>query len=79
MICLFVYIPCRYIEDDDGYYKLQMSRYECLDIQEQKKIKLIAPKNVIVKKKSQTVSNVSSCVSLVKILLIIDFWNIFIW
>lgn len=54
-----MYTLCRYIEDDDGYYKLQMSRYECMDIQEQKKIKLIDPKNVIVKKKSQTVSNVS--------------------
>lgn len=48
----------RYIKDDDGYYKLQMSRYECLDIQEQKKIKLINPKNVVVRKKSQTVCNV---------------------
>lgn len=48
----------RYIEDDDGYFKLQMSRYECLDIQEQKKIKLINPKRVVVRKKSQTVSNV---------------------
>lgn len=52
-ICL-----CRYIEDDDGYYKLQTSRYECLDIQEQKKIKLIDLKNVIVRQKSQTSSNV---------------------
>lgn len=47
----------RYIEDDDGYYKLQMSRYECLDIQEQKKIKLINPKKVVVRKKSQTMCN----------------------
>ncbi|VVC30930.1 Zinc finger C2H2-type [Cinara cedri] len=42
----------RYIEDDDGYYKLQMSRYECLDIQEQKKIKLINPKRVLVTKQN---------------------------
>jgi len=41
----------RYLEDDDGYYKLQMSRYECLDIQEQKKIKLIDLKRVSVQKK----------------------------
>ncbi|XP_025425681.1 histone H4 transcription factor-like isoform X2 [Sipha flava] len=47
----------RYIEDDDGYYKLQMSRYECLDIQEQKKIKLVKTKQVIVKKNIQTISN----------------------
>lgn len=50
---------CRYIEDDDGYYKLQTSRYECLDIQEQKKIELINFKNLIVRKNSQTISNVN--------------------
>lgn len=42
----------RYIEDDDGYYKLQLSKYECLDIQEQTKIKLINPNKVIVRKKN---------------------------
>lgn len=55
---LFTFI-LRYIEDDDGYYKLQTSRYECLDIQEQKKIKLIDSKNIIVKKNSEITSNVS--------------------
>lgn len=45
---------CRYIEDDDGYYKLQTSRYECLDIQEQKKIKLINLNSVIVRKNNRT-------------------------
>lgn len=54
-----------------------MSRYECLDIQEQKKIKLINPKRVIVKKKSQTVSNVRfnfnllGCVSIIFFFLIL--------
>ncbi|XP_050520197.1 histone H4 transcription factor-like isoform X2 [Daktulosphaira vitifoliae] len=43
----------RYIEDDDGYYKLQMSRYECLDIQEQKSVKLVNPKKVVLRKKTQ--------------------------
>jgi len=57
---------CRYIQDDDGYYKLQTSKYECLEIQEQKKIKLIDAKKVIVTKKCQTGSNVSS----LKILII---------
>lgn len=55
-----MYFLFRYVEDDDGYYKLQMTRYECLDIQEQKKIKLIDHKKVVVKKKSQTDSNVSA-------------------
>lgn len=55
-LCIYM---CRYIEDDDGYYKLQTSRYECLDIQEQKKIELINFKNLIVRKNSQTISNVN--------------------
>lgn len=55
----FCICMCRYIEDDDGYYKLQTSRYECLDIQEQKKIKLVNFNNVIVRKKSQTITNVN--------------------
>lgn len=36
-----------------------MSRYECLDIQEQKKIELVNFKNVAVRKKSQTITNVN--------------------
>lgn len=61
-----MYFLFRYVEDDDGYYKLQMTRYECLDIQEQKKIKLIDHKKVVVKKKSQTDSNVSACLCFFK-------------
>jgi len=55
--CIFIR---RYIQDDDGYYKLQTSKYECLEIQEQRKIKLIDPKRISVIKKSEVGSNVSS-------------------
>lgn len=30
-----------------------MSRYECLDIQEQKNVKLVNPKKIVLKKKTQ--------------------------
>lgn len=37
-----------------------MSRYECMDIQEQNKIELIDSKKIIVQKKTSTGPNVSS-------------------